>query len=149
MSVCLPDYRIASGHDVALASLQQIVTFVQSTSGRRPIVAPNSQPVNRWPVETVVGDGQVRGDGRPGHEWNIGAMRIAAFTAFLQAYLYTTGSPVKSKAVTIYTPTFDLGDGMYTRYNAYLIWPVPGEDYRYFRKAVVDLRLRFSRLVAL
>lgn len=149
MSICYPDYRIASGHDVALAGLQNIVTLIQQQTGRLLLIAPRSQPVNPFPVETPLGSGRVAGDGKPTHEWVFDGLPIAAFTYILTTYLYTTGAKVKSKAVTIYTPTFDEGSGVYSRFNAYLVYPIPGEDYEYTRKNVVNYRMRFTHLVEL
>jgi hypothetical protein len=149
MTVCLPDYRFYTGHGVALATLQNFTTFIQAQAGSRQIIAPHSLPVNPWPIETALGDGSVRGDGKPGHEWIVDACPIAAFYAFYAAVLYTTGSRVKSKPITIYTQTFDRGHGVYTRYNATIIYPVPGEDYTYTRKKVLDWRIRFTHLVEL
>lgn len=149
MSICYPDYRIASGHNVALAGLQNIVTLIQQRTGRLLLIAPRSQPVNWFPVETPLGSGRVAGDGKPMHEWVFDGLPIAAFTYILQTYLYTSGAKVKSKAVTIYTPTFDEGDGVYSRFNAYLVYPTPGDDYEYTRKNVISYRMRFTHLVEL
>ncbi len=149
MSICYPDYRIASGHDVALVGLQNIVTLIQQQTGRLLLIAPRSQPVNPFPIETPVGSGRVAGDGKPGHEWLFDALPIAAFTYILTTYLYTTGAKVKSKPVTIYTPTFDEGSGVYSRFNAYLVYPTPGDDYEYTRKNVVSYRMRFTHLTEL
>lgn len=149
MSVCLPDYRIASGHNIALASLQNVSTLIRTLTGRQQMIAPNSQPVNPFPVETPVGDGYVIGGGKPNHEWVIGSVSILFLNHLLGNYLTTDAALVNSKEVTIYTPVFDIQTGLYKRYNAILLKPRPIEDFTYTRKRTVDLRLRFTHLVAL
>lgn len=149
MSICYPDYRLASGWNVPLANLQNLVTLIQGITGKLLLIAPNSQPVNPFPVETAVGSGRVAGDGKPGHEWMISGVRVTFVNYLYANYLTTLGSLVNSKEVTIYTPVFDVSDGIYQRYNAYLVKPRPGEDFFYTRKHVIDLRLRFTHLTAI
>lgn len=149
MAICYPDYRIASGHNVPLASMQNLVTLIQGVTQRLLIVAPKSQPVNPYPVQTPQGDGHVSGDGKPNHEWIIQGVRVTFLNYLYQNYLKTGAVIVNSKEVTIYTPVFDVSDGVYARYNAFLVKPIPNEDFFYSRKHVTDLRLRFTHLVEL
>jgi hypothetical protein len=103
--------------------------------------------VNPYPVQTPVGSGRVAGDGKPGQAWNFGGVHILFMNYMLANWLTTDGVIVNSKEVTIYTPVFDITSGLYKRYNAYLIKPIPDEDYRYTRLHTVDLIMRFSKLV--
>lgn len=147
MSICYPDYRIASGHNVALANMQQLVTLIRTLTQDLTLNAPNSQPVDLFPVETALGSGRTAGDGKPSHEWNMSGVHVVFLNWVIANCLTTGGSIVASKAVTIYTPVFDITDGLYKRYNAYLVKPKPRDDYTYTRKLTLDLRLRFTHLV--
>lgn len=149
MSICYPDYRIASGHDVALANMQNLVTLIQRLTGRLQIIAPRSQPVNPFPIENQLGSGRVSGDGKPPHEWYIDGVNVLFLNYLIANYLMTGGNYVKSKEVTIYTPVFDVTTGLYKRYNAYMKRPVPRDEFEYTRKTTIGLTIPFTHLVEL
>lgn len=137
-------YSIAVGSSVALASLSNIEDVLLPYT--RPLrIAPRSQPVNAYPVRTVLGSGRERGDGLVTHAWEFTAIPVAAVD-YLMTYLFSSGTVV-STACTIYTRRHDLDD--YARFNAQVILPVPGQDLEYLRQGVFRLVLRFNDLVAL
>ena len=138
------DYRIAVGSNVALGSLSNIEDILWPHT--KPLrIAPRTQPVNAFPVRTVLGSGRVRGDGTINHAWEFTAIPKAAVD-YLYTYLWTAGTVV-STAVTIYTRRHELDD--YARYNAYAILPVVGQDIEYLRGGVLRMVISFSDLVAL
>lgn len=137
------DYRIAVGSSVALASLSNIETLLWPYT--RPLsIAPRSQPVNLYPVRTILGSGRERGDGMITHAWEFTALKQAAVGYLLHTYLFASSV---STAVTIYTRLHSTG--AYARYNAYAVLPAPGQDMEYIRAGVFRLTLRFNDLVAL
>lgn len=138
------DYRIAVGSSVALGSLINVEDLLWPYTNPRRIV-PRSQPVSAFPVRTVLGSGRERGDGTINHAWEFTALNKAAVD-YLHTYLWSSGTVV-STAVTIYTRQHELDQ--YTRYNAYAVLPVPGQDIEYIRQGVLRLTVRFSDLVAL
>lgn len=142
MTYTLYDYRIATGHNVALGSL----TVVSSISQFRH-VAPISQPVPPFPQRVMLLSGRQVGYGRIDHEWVFPILPPAALDKLIDDYLVTSSAVVASKAVTIYTRLHDRLT--YARYNAYLLYPRSGEDYRYENQYIRDLRLKFTDLEAL
>jgi len=135
------DYRIAAGHNVALAALVNVETL-PGFAGAGVRIPPASQPVNPYPNRVVALSGREYGDGVITHVWEFSTLPIAALEYLITTYL--SGGTLASAPVTIYTRRHDRG--VYARYNAYLTYPVPGEDYRYTRRHVLDLRLRFNGL---
>ena len=137
------DYRIAVGSSVALGSLTNIEDLLWPYT--KPLyIAPRSQPVDLYPVRTVLGSGRVRGDGTINHAWEWTGIKQAAVQYLLHTYLFSSSV---STAVTIYTRLHSTGS--YARYNAYAILPVPGQDLEYIRQNTYRMTLRFSDLVAL
>jgi hypothetical protein len=137
------DYRIAVGSSVALGSLSNIEDVLYPYTA--PLrIAPRSQPVNLYPVRTVLGSGRVRGDGAIDHAWEFSGLRQTAVQYLLHTLLFSSGV---STAVTIYTRLHSTGT--YARYNAYAVLPAPGQDLEYLRAGVYRVTLRFSDLVAL
>lgn len=134
-------YSIAVGSNVALASLSNIEDVLYPyTKPRR--IAPRSQMPDMYPVRTTLGSGRVRGDGIVTHAWEFTALPKAAVD-YLMTYLWAGGTAV-STAVTLYTRQHELDQ--YTRFNAYAILPVPGQDIEYLRQGVMRLVLNFSGL---
>ena len=116
-------YRIAYGHNVALASL----TNVEDISGvGHP---PQTQPPNLHPVRVQTLNGKVHGDGSINHVWRWGYMRMTGMEYVINTLCTVTGVLQASVPVTIYTRRRDLSSTAYRRYNASLVTPVPGEDY--------------------
>ncbi len=137
-------YSIAVGSSVALASLSNIEDVLLPYT--RPLrIAPRSQPVNAYPVRTVLGSGRERGDGAINHAWEFTAINKAAVD-YLYTYLWSAGTVV-STAVTIYTRQHELDQ--YVRANAYAVLPVPGQDIEYLRQGVFRMVIRFNDLVTL
>ncbi len=137
-------YSIATGSNVALVSLTNVEDLIWNYTRPRRITV-RTQPVNAFPVRTVLGSGRVRGDGAINHAWEFTAIPKAAVD-YLMTYLWTAGTVV-STAVTIYTRRHELDD--YARYNAYAILPVVGQDIEYLRGGVLRMVISFSDLVAL
>ena len=137
------DYRIAVGSSVALGSLTNVEDLLWPYT--KPLsLPPRSQPVDLYPVRTVLGSGRVRGDGTINHAWEWTGIKQAAVQYLLHTYLFASSV---STAVTIYTRLHSTGS--YARYNAYAILPVPGQDLEYIRQNTYRMTLRFSDLVAL
>ena len=137
-------YAIATGSGVALASLINMEDLIYPYTKPRRIV-PRSQPVNAFPVRTTTGSGRERGDGSINHNWEFTAIPVAAVD-YLMSFLWAGGTVV-STAVTINTRQHELDQ--YTRFNAYAVLPVPGQDVEYIRQGVLRMVIRFNDLVAL
>ena len=137
-------YSIAVGSSVALASLSNIEDVLLPYT--RPLrIAPRSQPVNAYPIRTVLGSGRERGDGLVTHAWEFDALPAQAVNYLLYVYLFSGGAV--STAVTLYTRRHDAN--AYARYNAYAVLPVPGQDLEHLRGSKIRLTLRFNDMVAL
>ncbi len=137
-------YSIAVGSSVALASLSNIEDLIWPyTKPRR--IAPRSLIPDMYPVRTALGSGRVRGDGSVQAAWEFSALPKAAVD-YLMTYLWSSGTAV-STAVTLYTRQHELDQ--YTRFNAYAVLPVPGQDIEYLRQGVLRMVIRFNDLVAL
>lgn len=113
----LYDYRWANGFNIALINLSNVEDDLYPyTKPRR--IAPRSQPVDPFPVETRLMNQRVRGDGEISHAWEI------VLPAKAYHYILTekfSGGTVKSVEQTIYTRRHDLET--YARYNCYLVQP--------------------------
>lgn len=144
------EYAWAAGHGVALASLNAVATELRAhnyraVGGLRYAVEPTSQPVDLFPVRTLLGSGVERGDGRVDHEWQM-TLTTYALEYVLDTYL--SSGAVVSAAMTINTRRHDLN--AYGRYNCYLTLPSRSRrDIEYVRQNVVRVTWRFTRLVAL
>jgi hypothetical protein len=138
------DYRIAVGSSVALASLVNVETLIWPYTKPRTI-APRSQIPDLYSIRTTLGSGRVRGDGSAQAAWEFTAIPVAAVD-YLMTYLWSGGTAI-STAVTIYTRQHELDQ--YTRFNAYAVLPVPGQDIEYIRQGVLRMVIRFNDLVAL
>lgn len=137
-------YSIAVGSSVALASLSNIEDVLLPYT--RPLrIAPRSQPVNAYPIRTVLGSGRERGDGLVTHAWEFDALPAQAVNYLLYVYLFSGGAV--STAVTLYTRRHELDQ--YTRFNAYAVLPVPGQDLEHLRGGKIRLTLRFNDMVVL
>lgn len=137
-------YSIAVGSSVALGSLSNIEDLIYPYTRPRRITVRSLIP-DLYPVRTTLGSGRTRGDGSAQAVWEFSALPKAAVD-YLMTYLWSGGSVV-STAVTIYTRQHELDQ--YTRFNAYAILPVPGQDIEYLRQGVLRMVIRFSDLVAL
>lgn len=141
--MALYDYRWGAGWGVALASLSNVENDLRPYVRLRSI-APKSQPVDLFPVRTVLGSGRVRGDGRIDHAWEL-TLNTAAIEYIIETkFALTSAASVK---VTIYTRRHEMND--YARYNAWLSRPQPGQDMTYLRQGVFAVTLRFTALLAL
>ena len=144
------DYRWAAGSSVALAALVNFEDDVKPNNrkvagGKLYQVVVQSQPVNAFPVRTLMLSGRELGDGIITHIWNV-ALAELGWQYVLDTYL--SSGAVVNAAMTIYTRRADLGD--FARYNANLTLPDParGEVER-LRTGVYRVQLRFTNLVAL
>jgi hypothetical protein len=142
-------YAWAAGHGVALASLTNVETDIGNFNYRVAgaaftRVAIQSQPVDAFPVRTVLDAGYERGDGRIDHAW---VMTLAKYGIKRILDEFLSSGTVVSASVTINTRRHELDD--YKRWNAYLILPKPGQDIEYIRADVFRVTLRFQNLVAL
>lgn len=139
-------YAIATGHDVALVSLTNFEDIPELKYGGRNL-PPKTQPVDTFPVRTRLMNGRVRGDGMINQVLTWRVLPIAGLKTLIDDYLVTGGNVVVSKACTLYTRLHDRDT--YKRYNAYIVYPKPNEDYTYDRLHVFDLQLRFTNLEVL
>ena len=139
------DFRLAAGHGVAYASMDVIATdfaAYQPDFAFEPIAAP----VRLYPVKTTMANGIVVGDGFISHTWYFETMINTAHAAFVTAYC-TAGV---SAPVTLYTRRQNITTTTFTRYNAYIDYPVEGSDYQYVTNGYLrDVFFRFTNLVAL
>lgn len=144
------DYRLAAGHSVALASLNNIETHVgqqnrKAAGGRLYPVGITSPVLDPFPVRTGLLSGRERGDGFITHEWNL---KLTTLGARYLLFTYLTNMTVVSSAVTIYTRRHVNGD--YGRYNAYLILPSrQAGDITYLGQGWFNMRVRYNKLEAL
>jgi hypothetical protein len=134
------DYRIGVGAGLALGSLTNIETLLALRGS-----VFRAAVVNTFPVRTKVLSGKVYGDGAIGLVWQSAAIPIAAIKSIEDTF-HTNGTVV-SAPVTIYTR--QANRATYTRYSAYSILMIPGEDYTYNEFFAYDVRWQFTNLVAL
>ena len=139
--MALYDYRIAANHGVALGSLTNVETLL-SLNNRTVIKAAY---VNTFPVRTRVLSGKEYGDGAIPLVCLADILPIAAIKTIEDTF-HTNGTVV-SAPVTIYSR--QVNRATYTRYNAYSLLMIPGEDYTYNEFYAYNVRWRFSNLVAL
>ena len=139
----LTNYRWAATHNVALGSLSYVENDLKAFMFPR-IGAPKSQPVDPFPIRTMVQAGYELGDGRIDHRWQM-VLSTGAIENVIEVKFSLTS--VVSTACTIYTRRHDRND--FARYNAYIILPKPGQDIVYLRKDVFRVTFRFTGLVAL
>lgn len=141
MIVPKTDFRIATGHGVALASLTHVEALAAFQLGMRAF-APNAQPVNLYPLRYQVLSGKEFGDGNVTLAWTFPVVPASAIT-----YINTLHSTNISLAVTLYTRSTPEA---FARYNAYSVLPVPDVDYRFAGAGrVVDFVWRFTNLEAI
>lgn len=146
----LYDYRLAAGHNVALANLNNIETHIgqqnrKVAGGRLYPIGITSPVLDLFPVRGQLLSGRERGDGFVDHEWNL---RLVALGARYLLYTYLTNMTVVSSAVTIYTRRHV--DGDYARYNAYMVLPSrKAQDMTYLGQGWLNVRIRFNKLEAL
>ena len=144
------EYGWAAGHGVALASLNSVVNELgarnrRAAGGTLYNVAVRSQPVDAFPVRTMLAAGYERGDGRIDHEWQMLLGKLAV-DYVMDTYL-SSGAVVKA-AMTINTRRHDLDT--YARYSCYLTLPSPRRgDIEYVRQGVIRVTWRFTNLTAL
>jgi hypothetical protein len=142
-------YAWSAGHNVALANLTNIETDIgrfnfRMTGGAFTRVAIQTQPVDVFPVRTVLDSGYERGDGVINHAL---VMTLAKYGVKRVLDAYLSSGTVVSAAMTLYTRRHELDT--YARYNCYLILPKPGQDIQYVRENVFTVTWRFMNLVAL
>lgn len=138
-------FAIASGWNVALASLTNVEALLYPYTKPR-LIPPKTQPINLFPVRTVLFSGRPRGDGRVDHVWVFDVLPAAALQ-YLVATFYSNATVVSAQ-VTINTRRQELGLTTYSRYNAYAELFVPGDSMRYDRKFFRDVQWRFYKLTA-
>lgn len=128
-------YAIAAGWNVALGSLTNVETLLG--------VPPRTQPIDRFPVRTRTLSSEV-GEGALFHVWEFDEGLKKAKLKIIEDTYLTNGTVVKAQ-VTINTREH-IRD-TYTRWNAWIFLPQPGQDYNLDRGLARTLRVRF-RLVA-
>lgn len=139
----LTDYRWGVGQGLALAALRHVETDLWPFT--KPLrIAPRSQPVDPFPVRTMVQAGYELGDGRIDHAWQM-TLPTAAIEYVIETKFSLTSTTYS--ACTIYTRRHDHDD--FARYSAYLTRPKPGQDIVYLRQGVFRVTWRFTALVAL
>lgn len=137
-------YALATGWDVALASLTNMETFFLPYVAPYGItsLAPSSPTYDPFPVEKEMMDGYIRGDGEPLVEWGIKALPYTALKAYIDTYLTTDGIIVKSKKATIYTRRKELAT--YQRANVWTLYPTWKRNFDNLDYAAIDLVLRHN-----
>lgn len=136
------EYAWYPGHNIALATLVAVQTVADFTYGGLGVQIV-SDPVNAYPLRTRLESGRERMDGRIDHTWRVArGVTIAAVDYVIDTYFSTpTGLDA---AITINTRRHDRGT--WARYNAYLAYPIPGQDYRLEAGYVFDWVIRFHTL---
>lgn len=137
------DYRIASGWNVALASLTNVEDIPAFKVYPGVGLAPKTQPVNRYPIRVVALDQRVYGDGTPVLDWLFEYLPVAA-VYYIENTLHSGGTVVGA-ANTIYTRQHDLLT--YARYNVYSELFVPGDTMTYYKQEVFTNVVYRHRLV--
>lgn len=132
------DYRLASGWNVALASMTNIETLLLAVVPLRRL--PPVSLLDRYPQRATLLSGRTFGDGPARLEWRWDVLPMAALRRIQDTYL--SGSVVSAQ-VTVYTRDPDAGATSYVRANAYLTRPQPGTDYDMLQNRALDLTLRF------
>jgi hypothetical protein len=133
------DYRWATGHDVALASLTNVENDLATYAVQKPF-AIRSQPVNTFSQVRETLDGYVIMDGLFDHTWQISALTRAGVKYIEDTYMTSN----ESTAITIYTRRHNRES--YTRYNAYIKPFTFGDDIDYQRNKFVNITLTFTNL---
>lgn len=134
-------YAWANGHNVVLASLANVEDYLWPYTRPRRI-APRSQPLDLFPVETQLMSGRVRGDGFLDHDWEM-TLPTDAY-AFILNDKFSGGS-VKSVEQTVYTRRHDLNT--YARANCYLVQPSQKNGtLEYLRQNVVRATFRLANV---
>lgn len=136
-------YAWAAGWGVALASLANVETDLHPYTQLLNL-APKSQPVDPYPVRTILASGRERGDGRIDHAWEMTLPTDALEYVIETKFALTSVASVK---VTINTRRHEMDD--YARYNAWLSLPQSGVDMVYLRRGVLRVTFRFTALLAL
>jgi hypothetical protein len=137
------DYRWGVGHNVALAALANVENDLYPYTKLRH-VAPRSQPVDLFPVETMLASGAGRGDGFVSAAWEM-TMPVEALAYSITKFGLTSA---KSAAATIYTREHDVLT--YGRYNSFIWRPSPvNGSLEYLRRGLVRVTWRYTRLIRL
>lgn len=139
----LTSYKWAVGHGVALASMAFVEDDLYPFTRKRRI-APRSQPVDPFPVRTMVQAGYELGDGRIDHAWEM-TLTTDAIEYIIETKFSLTS--ITYAACTINTRRHEHDD--YARYNAYIVRPKPGQDITYVRMGIFRVTWRFTGLSAL
>lgn len=139
----LYQYSIGSGHNLPLGSLTNIELLVGFE------LPAKTAPVNPFPVENFVLSGNAQSQGRLDHVWEFTYLKYTALDTFIDNYLVSSGTLYSSRPVTIYTRKRDRGENSYGRYNAYVHYPRPNQDYDVDDNPsdkVLNVRIRFTGL---
>lgn len=145
----LTAYAWAAGHNVALNSLRNVENDVnpynrRTTNDAYRRVAIASQPVDMFPVRSMLLSQRERGDGMVTHEW-VMTLGTLGIKYILDTYL--SSGTVVSAPMTIYTRRHELA--AFARFNCNLTLPKPKEDIEYLRHNVFRVTWRFTGLEAL
>lgn len=139
-----PARKWGLGHNQLSTSLVSVEEQLYVTS--KPfLLPPSAQPVNPYPVETMLLSGKVRGDGMMSSQWEWGFMPIPTFQAMM-TWLFPDEE--KAAPITIAERMPEI-DEEYRRFNCWAVRPEPGRDYKIDGGRVVDLKLRFSGMRSL
>lgn len=141
----MPIYQFAwaTGHDIALASLNNVESDLAPYIQGRRLSAPRSQPVVTYSEESESLDNWITQDGASSATWEFDLLPRAAIDYIKTTYMGTN----ESAEITIYTRQQD--DDTYTRYNAYIAPFRFPEDGDYSRGFFRNVLIRFTGLEAL
>lgn len=143
-------YAWSAGHGVALISLNNIENQLRpynyrAIGGPTRAIGIRSQPIDAFPVRTLLASGYERGDG-----WVNQSLEMVLTTyAYKRALdLYLSGGAVVSAPMTFYLRRHELND--YARYNGYLNLPSQARgDIEYLRQNLLRVIWPLTRLIAI
>lgn len=137
-------FKWGINHNVALASL----TYVEDdllTAFDGQYVHPTNDPIRRFPLVEMALDGVPRSQGVIAHTWRF-VLPLAAIQYIISTFFIVSAVHVAYRDVTVNLLDHELG--IYTRWNARVFRPIPGEDYTYdvVDQLSTDFRLRMLLL---
>ena len=146
----LYQYAWAVSHNVALANLTNVENDINPHNYRvvgaaYTRVGIQSQPVDEFPVRTLLASGRERGDGIPTHAWRM-TLTTYGYKHVLDTYF--SSAAAVGVPMTISTRMHRLAS--YKRFNVYAVLPSQQKGTeRFIRADVWELTFEFTGLVAL
>jgi hypothetical protein len=106
-------------------------------------LSPSSPPINRFPIREMTLDAVERAQGSISHVWSF-ILPMEALSYILTSKFTVASEPVVTRDMTIYTADHEAA--VYSRWNARVIRPMPGQDYRKRNQLALDVAIRMILL---